>query len=179
VIKQFFPPKGTIHVEKIDDYPICAVVKRNHLDSRGIDSVRHNKFESGMKLLDSAYKYDPNNFGIWFWMGYGYFHQQKYTQCMEFMKKAINFWPDNNMLVQGRMYTGASLVNSGKPEEGIRELQSVASYVQDEFGKCFVSAHLGIACYSTGKYKESVPYLQQGIRIYPQLMPMLIDASRR
>lgn len=168
-IKNFFPPKGTIHVEYVDGNPICAVVKRNKLDSKGIKLVREGKFAEGMQLLDSAYQFDPNNFGIWFWMGYGYYQIGKYEQSITFMDKALGFDPNEDQLRIGNEYKGLSLHALKRYKEAIPALQNAERMSKDANEQSFIRANIGLAYYNEKDYANAIPYLQACLNQYPQL----------
>lgn len=177
-IKKFFPPKGTIHVEYVDGNPICAVVKRNKLDSKGIGLVKKGKYEEGMLLLDSAYKYDPNNFGIWFWMGYGYYYTGKYEKSIEFFDKYIGFLPNNEMLGLAIAHKGVALYELKRYDEAIPILQN-AEKICKANDLPFVRANLGLTYYFKGDYKSAIPYFEASVTSYPQLQGALSDCLRR
>lgn len=168
-IKNFFPPKGTIHVEYVDGNPICAVVKRNKLDSKGIKLVREGKFAEGMQLLDSAYQFDPNNFGIWFWMGYGYYQTGKYEQSITFMDKTLAFDPNEDQLRIGNEYKGLSLHALKRYKEAIPALQTAERMSKDANEQSFIRANIGLAYYNEKDYANAIPYLQACLNQYPQL----------
>lgn len=168
-IKKFFPPKGTIHVEYVDGNPICAVVKRNKLDSKGIKLVREGKFAEGMQLLDSAYQFDPNNFGIWFWMGYGYYQTGKYEQSITFMDKTLAFIPNEDQLRISNEYKGLSLHALKRYKEAIPALQTAERMSKDANEQSFIRANIGLAYYNEKDYANAIPYLQACLNQYPQL----------
>ena len=165
-IKDFYPPKGTIHIEYLNGKPIDVVVKRNKLDSRGIKLVREGKFAEGMKLLDSAYKYDPNNFGIWFWLGYGAFQTQQYEKAVKFFDKDLNFMPNEDSYSVGLMYKGVALSELKRYDEAIPVLKNAESSCKPD-NKPYIVANLAMTYYNNKNYKEAIPYLEASLQSYP------------
>ena len=177
VIRKFFPPQGTIHVETVDGKPICAVVKRNKLDIHGVQEIRKGNYAEGLRLLDSAYRYDPNNFTIWWWMGLGYYSTDDYQKAVQFFDQDLNFWPSSQQTISGIMYKGASLFYLKRYSDAIQTLASVEQNCGDN--KPFVFAFMGMSHYHNKDYAKAVPYLQYAVQDYPTLNAMLADCRNR
>lgn len=172
-IKKFFPPKGTIHVEYVDGNPVCALVKRNKLDSKGIRLCKEGKYAEGVKLLDSAYQYDPNNFGIWFWLGMAHFQTHDYEKSMEFFNKDLNFMATNEKYALATMYNGASLYELKRFDEAIKTLQTAERVCTNPQNLPFIKVHLALAYFAKEQYAEAIPYFQAVIPTYPFLAGQL------
>jgi tetratricopeptide (TPR) repeat protein len=172
-IKKFFPPKGTIHVEEVDGNPICAVVKRNKLDSRGIRCIREGKIAEGVALLDSAYKFDPDNFGIWFWAGLGHYQIKDYEKCIEYFDKDMGFLPTQDKLMYAAMYKGSALYELGRYNEAITSLITAEQQCTDRNQLPFIKAHLGLSYFAKGDYNNAIPQLQAALPVYPFLANQL------
>lgn len=168
-IKKFFPPKGTIHVEYVDGNPVCALVKRNKLDSKGIKLCKQGKYAEAVTLLDSAYNYDPNNFGIWFWLGLAHFQTRDFEKSMEFFDKDLNFMATNEKYAMVTMYNGASLYELKRYDEAIKTLQEAERRCIDKQNLPFIHAHLGLAYFAKEEYANALPYLQSAVSAYPFL----------
>ena len=177
VLKASYPPKGVIHAETVNGKPICVVVKKNKLDSRGIQAVREGRIDEGMKLLEEAGAYDPANFGVWFWRGYGYFQQQKYKEAIRFFTSYVNFWPASGQLGFAKMYIGASQVNLQQPDAGIQTLKEAATLVKDEGNKKFIDANLGVAYLNKREYAQAVSHMKNAADAYPHLNAFIAQAQ--
>lgn len=174
VLKLFFPPKGTVHVEYVDDIPVCAVVeKKNKYDSHGIKALREGRFEEGMELLEKAYDYDPNNFGIWFWMGYGYFYQQKYKEAIQFFQKYSAFWPSGEQLRLAFAYSGQAFLELKQYDQAVQVLKQAEQMGGGENDKAFVYGNLALAYYNKKMFREAIPYLEKVCGVYPNLKQLL------
>ena len=172
-IKKFFPPKGTIHVEYVDGNPVCALVKRNKLDSKGIKLCKEGKYAEGVKLLDSAYQYDPNNFGIWFWLGMAHFQTHDYEKSIEFFNKDLHFMATNEKYAMANMYNGASLYELKRYDEAIKTLQVAERACTNQRDMPFIKAHLGLAYFAKKDYANAIPHLQAALGTYPFLAGQL------
>ena len=172
-IKKFFPPKGTIHVEYVDGNPICAVVKRNKLDSKGIKCIREGKIDEGLTLLDSAYKYDPDNFGIWFWLGIGHYNHKDYAEAIDFFNKDIDFIPTQDKLTIASMYKGSACYELGKYDEAISSLTTALRMCNKNENLPFINANLGLSYFAKKDYSKAIPHLQAALPVYPFLANQL------
>ena len=168
-IKSFFPPKGTIHVEKVDGNPICAVVKRNKLDSKGVKLCKEGKYAEAVTLLDSAYKYDPDNFGIWFWLGLAHYQTKNYEKSIEFFNKDINFIPTEQKMALAEMYNGASLYELKRYDEAIKTLHNAERRCTEKNNLPFIQAHIGLAYFAKKEYANAIPYFKSAMPTYPFL----------
>lgn len=179
VLKTFFPPKGTIHVETIEGKPVCAVVKKeNHYDADGIRSVRLGKIEEGMDLLEKSYRYNPANFGIWFWMGYGYYYQKKYKKSIELLGKYVYFWPSSGEQIEiAFIFSGLSFLQLKLFDQAIQTLKQAERMTKSPENQLLIYANLGRAYYYEQNYKAALPYLKQSVQKYPDLKEILYDCS--
>lgn len=169
VLKTTYPPKGVIHAEVVNGKPVCVVVKKNKLDTRGIQALKENRVEEGMRLLEEAGAYDPTNLGTWFWMGYGYYQQQKYDKAVRFLTAYLNLWPHNGYVGLAKMYIGASQVNLKQADAGIQMLKEAAALVDDASHKKFIDANLGIAYFNKQDYAQAIVHLKNAADFYPYL----------
>ncbi|GHT67999.1 hypothetical protein FACS189452_06800 [Bacteroidia bacterium] len=175
VLKAFFPPKGTIHVETINGKPICVVVEKNPLDAEGIRLVQQNRFSEGIEKLEQAYKYNPNNFGLWYWMGYGYYYLQKYDEAIKFFTQFVNFWATGEEQAFALSHIGATYVEKKQYDNAIPNLQNAERINNNRNPGLvpFISANLGIAYYNKKDYAKAVPCLEKCVTNYPHLNGLL------
>lgn len=174
VVKYFFPPKGTIHTENIGGHSVCAVVKRNKWDSEGIRLVKTGDFEHGMPLLEKAYDYDPHNWGIWFWMGYGYYYGAKYEKAIEFFKKYVEFWPSSeDEMGLAYVLVGSSFLELKLYDQCVQTLKQAERFVGREDLRHQLTANLGTAYAMQSKYSQAIPYLEKSVQFFPNLRGLL------
>ena len=168
-VRDFFPPKGTIHIEYVDGSPICALVKRNHIDAKGVQLCRENKFAEALVLLDSAYRYDPNNFGIWFWIGLSNFYLRNHERAYEFISKDLNFLVDRDRYCIDNTYLGMILYETGRYDEAIQMLKEAEIRCTNPQVMSMCKCHLGLAYFEKRMYREALPYLRETYPGHPDL----------
>lgn len=176
-IENFFPPKGTIHVEYVDGDPVCAVVKRNKLDARGIKLCSELKYPEGLVLLDSAYSYDTNNFGLWFWIGLANFQLHNNEPGLKFLKKDLDFITNEDILTVDNSqafsidnaYIGIMLYEKGEYDEALGHLQNAVKLCRNAQIVSISKGYIGLCYYSKLMFREALPYLQEGLPAFPEL----------
>ena len=176
VLKTSYPPKGTIHTEYINGKPVCVVVKKDRRENLGIKAISEGRNDEGMKLLEEIYAGDPENFGIWFWMGYGYFHQQKYEKCIDFLTSYMNYYPISEQIGIAKMYIGASQTNLQQYDLSIKTLNDAMNNVTDEYHKKFINAHLAVSYFNKQSYLQAISYFNSVIDVFPNLKTMLYQS---
>ncbi|MGL4908135.1 MAG: tetratricopeptide repeat protein [Bacteroidales bacterium] len=172
VLQTFFPPKGTIHVQRMYGRPICAVVKRNKLDARAIELIVQDKIAEGEALLKQAYIYDPNNFGLWFFMGYVNFMQGRYDLAATFYQRYIDFWPSNELLDWIALHMGIKAIKENRYDDAI-EMLSRGNVCKNEGLLREMSANMAIAYYHKKDYAKTIEILAPIISFFPDLVPKL------
>lgn len=168
-VRDFFPPKGTIHIEYVDGSPICALVKRNHIDAKGVQLCRENKFAEALVLLDSAYRYDPNNFGIWFWIGLANYYLKNHQQAYDYISKDLNFLVDEDRYCIDNTYLGMILYETGRHDEAIQKLKEAEMRCKNPQVLSMCKSFLGLAYFDKRMYREALPYLREMSLAHPDL----------
>jgi tetratricopeptide (TPR) repeat protein len=171
IIRDFFPPKGTIRVERIDGMPIGCIVQKNPDDALGILLIQQNRFVEGIAALERAYEYDPKNFGLWYWMGLGYYYLGKYDQSIKFLNQHIGYWSTNEEQVVAMAHIGAAQQEQHKYDDAIRTLQQAynANGGRDAGMEQFINANLALSHYHKKQYATSIPYFEKCLPQYPNL----------
>jgi len=166
-IKDFFPPKGTIHVEYVDDVPVCAVVKRNKLDSRAIQMCERQLYLEALPVLDSAYNYDTTNFSLWYWIGLANFEAKNREKGIKFLQKDLGFLPTTVGFTVDNTYIGIMQYEMQEYEAALNSLKNAESVCDKEELRMLISAYLGLTYYEMKMYKEALPYLKDALINYP------------
>ncbi|MGL4363782.1 MAG: phospholipid carrier-dependent glycosyltransferase [Bacteroidales bacterium] len=179
VLNSFFPPKGTIHTQKMYGKPVSAIVKRKKEEFDAIELMQQNKIYEGEALLRKLYAENPNNFGLWFWMGYLNFSKKNYDAAIEFYSKYIGFWPQTDYIDWIVFHVGVIRIEEAKYDETIR-------ISKDHFLKCknqdirpFIQGNLAIAYFHKEEYAKTLEYLTPVIERFPHLKPMLELSSQK
>ncbi|GHT13145.1 hypothetical protein AGMMS4956_08850 [Bacteroidia bacterium] len=183
IMRRMFPPKGTVHVEKVDNNPICAVVAKHPAEAEGIALVKAGNNAEGMAKLEQAYAYAPNNYGLWYWMGVGYFNLRQLDKSIEFFTRDVNFIAPPVEQVNARMMMGEAYMQKGQYNDALQILQTAhninAQQVGDANAQILIGADMGLCLYYTQNYAGAVPYLEAAINDYPHLMSILQECKYR
>ncbi len=92
----YFPPKGTIHVIKVDDVPIAAIVKRTNFDlSIAEEVMKKGNFDSAIKHCIAYTKYDPLEEEAYRQWGLNLLQSGKPDQAFPMLYKSIELCPEN------------------------------------------------------------------------------------
>jgi hypothetical protein len=128
VRKRWFPPTGVLYSEKLDGKPIAVVVKKHPSDAAGIKLILQNNFQEGITELEKAYNYNNRNFGLWYYMGLGYYHTGNYQRAAYFFTETINMWAMPEETLLSLAYLGVSYLALEQTDNAIQVL-SMASTV--------------------------------------------------
>ncbi|MFC2114199.1 tetratricopeptide repeat protein [Bacteroidota bacterium] len=91
-----FPPKGTIHVIKVDDTPICAIVKKeNDYKYQGFKLFMNADYDSSLYYLEKAINYDPNDPEALTLFGTSLSAMKQYSKAEKMLFKSISIFPEN------------------------------------------------------------------------------------
>ena len=168
-VEDFFPPKGTIHVEYVGGKPVCALVKRNKLDSKGIRLCEEYKYKEALLWLDSAYNYDTNNFGIWFWIGLANFQLQNHQQGIKFLQKDLSFIVNKETYCIDNAYIGVMQYEIGEYNNAIQSLKEAEIFCKNDQIMALIKGHLGLSYFEKRMFREALPYLRDALPTYSSL----------
>lgn len=91
-----FPPKGTVHVIKADDIPLCVVIKReNNFMPDGYEQLQRRSYDSAIVSFQKACAYDPMNEESFRMLGTAYMMNNNFEQAKTALKTSINIFPQN------------------------------------------------------------------------------------
>ena len=91
-----FPPKGTVHVIKADDIPLCVIVKReNNYMPDGYEALARRQADSAALFFEKAVAYDPMNEEAHRMLGQSLMMAGKYPEAEKALQKSIEIYPEN------------------------------------------------------------------------------------
>lgn len=92
----YFPPKGTIHVIKVDDVPLAAIVKRTNYDlAIAEELMKQSLFDSAAGHCKSYIAYDPLEEEAHRQYGLNMLQAQKPQEAIPAFYKSIELCPEN------------------------------------------------------------------------------------
>ncbi|MFN8308887.1 MAG: hypothetical protein U0T73_02890 [Chitinophagales bacterium] len=93
--KGFFPPKGTVHVIKVDNSVVACIVKRESKDDfNGIEALKKNDLQTALPLLENAVRVNNTNEIAWAYLGVGYASIGKKQEALSALTNAMNISPE-------------------------------------------------------------------------------------
>ncbi len=100
--KGIWPPKNTVHEVRVDDVPVCAVVKRENRDDYygvrklddGIKKQDVNLVVEGVRLLEKAIDYDKYDEVGYLSAAHGYILLGKYEEARKKLHELLGIYPE-------------------------------------------------------------------------------------
>jgi tetratricopeptide (TPR) repeat protein len=112
-----FPPKGTIHVIKVDDVPLIAIVKReNFSSSDGYRYFEKMQFDSAEVCFRKAAEADPKSEEFARMLAASLIYKGRYAESQEFLNKALAIYPENYIAIYLK---GLIMLNQNKPDSAM------------------------------------------------------------
>ncbi|HKJ40598.1 MAG TPA: tetratricopeptide repeat protein [Sunxiuqinia sp.] len=114
---KLWPPKGTIHVEEVDGFPISAVVKRiSDEDYKGFEALRKNKLQEAKNHFKNYLKLDPKNVTVLAGIATVYDKQDSIKEAIAYADSSLQYNPRQISAIFAKT---SSYVKSGKFQEAL------------------------------------------------------------
>lgn len=92
---KLWPPAGTIHTIKVEDIPVCVIVKReNYDDYNGKIAFENGQYKEAIELLKQAVNHNPGNEIAWINLGKSYIKLNNYKAAQETFMQCLDIIPD-------------------------------------------------------------------------------------
>ena len=164
------PIKGAIHYEKVGSNPICVVMDKYPADAQGIRLAMEGRYGEALPVLEDAYNYNPNNFGLWRWLGLAYYHNKKYDDAIKFLTRSSQFWPAGDEAVFDFAHIGAAQVEQKDYDKALYTLgQAAKASGGNPNISAFIAVNMGVAHYHKGQHAQALPYLESALGQYPRM----------
>jgi tetratricopeptide (TPR) repeat protein len=183
MLRQTFPPKGTVYVERVDGDPVCAVVAQNPFDAEGIRLIREEHYAEGIALSERAYAAAPDNIELWTWLGLGYLRLGDLDRAIEFLQKySMNVIVQPDVQLNALRLLAEDKMQQDKYVEAIEYLQLATRAnlnVGDAEVQSFIDANLSVCYYYLQDCAHALPYLERSVAVFPELQGFLEDCKAR
>ena len=127
-----WPPKGTIHTETVDGFPIAAVVKRiSTEDIEGFDELKKGKAKEARVHFSKYLEFDPSNEEILEAMAQTYMMERDFDSTVVYANKAI----ESNPRQIGAWMLKTSALNSKKDFQSALETANGMLEVKDDYAE--------------------------------------------
>lgn len=131
ITKKLWPPKGTIHTEEVDGFPIAAVVKKiSHEDYEGYQSLLKGKQDEAEEHFRDFLKVYPENEEAWQGLAQVMMNKRQYDSTIVYADKALEYNP--RQIVAALLK--ASAQNSTKQYENALKTSNEILEIKDDFG---------------------------------------------
>ncbi|HYW94159.1 MAG TPA: tetratricopeptide repeat protein [Bacteroidales bacterium] len=169
-----WPPKNTIHEVKVDDVPVCAVVKRENRDdyygikklNEGIRAKDASKIVEGIKLLEKAINYDKYNEIAYMSAAQGYILVGGFSKARSLLHQLMGFYPnyDKALNLIGYSYLTEGNIR-GNPVLTDRAITVFNQVIAVNFKNSQAYYNLGLAYMMKGDDNEALKYFQESLRL--------------
>ncbi|MDR2980089.1 MAG: tetratricopeptide repeat protein [Bacteroidales bacterium] len=158
----FFPPEGTIMTEKVDGMPIaCVVDRREGKDYKGIKSVMENNMEEGLKLLKEAYEYDPNNFSMYYYLGYAWYRSGNNAEAVKILNSYNRYYPQDK---DAHRLLGYVYYADKKHNDALKAFNVAFAQTPSDMEVAYM---IGLCYYQSQNFAEAERFLTQVVNQNP------------
>lgn len=158
ITDKLWPPKGTIHTEEVDGFPIAAVVKRvSDEDYKGYMALLDRKNDEAEQHFRNFLKIYPESEEGWQGIAQVKINERDYDSTIVFANKALEY---NPRLVGALMLVVNAQNNSKDYTGAVKTADNILSLKED-----FAEAHFqkGFALKNLGQPNEALKELQLAI----------------
>jgi len=165
VLSSFWPPTGTVYERVVDGAVIgCVVDRREHTDWKGIKLVQSNEFEEGVRLMEQAYEYNPKNYTLYFWLGYGYYRVGNHEKAIEFLKRYEKFYPSDE---QTHRILGYAYFAKKEYDEALKAFN--ITFAQNR-SNMDIAHMIALCLYEKKDYKAGIRFLEPLVKENPSFV---------
>ena len=123
-----WPPKGTIHTLRVDNVPICVIIKRNNKDDLlASQAIASGKAREAIEHLNSFLRYDSRSEWAWFQLAYIYAQNNLMAESQKYLNECFKYHPE---YLPGRFLQGLIYYNTNRLIDSQRFF---ANLIRDKF----------------------------------------------
>ncbi|MDR1227278.1 MAG: tetratricopeptide repeat protein [Prevotellaceae bacterium] len=155
ILSFFYPPKGVVYKRTVDNVvAMCVVDRRNDTDYKGVKSLKDNDIGGGVKLLEEAYAYNPKNFSMYYWMGYGYYRAGNHEKAIKSLNAYKKFYPGDK---ETHRVLGYAYYSSKSYDKALEAFNIFYSQDRSDLSVAYVMA---LCLYEKKDYKGGIAFLK-------------------
>lgn len=174
--KGFWPPSNTIHTIRVDNVPVCAVVKRKTKnDYLGVQAMQQNNYMMAITHLEQAIKEESDNEVAFVYLARLYNDIGNIDRAIQLCQQCLKFNPNHEQAMET---LGLAYLRKGKVDEAIMTFMRI---IDVNFKYVTSYYYLGYIYLHTNKPYDAVMYLQKCIEINGRYKPayyLMADALR-
>jgi len=165
ITNNLWPPKETIHVEEVDEFPIAAVVKRvSHEDFKGYQAIENNHLDEAKLHFQNFLKVYPENDEAWEGLSHAMMKQRDFDSTIINAEKALKYNPRS---IVARMLI-ASAQNNKKDYVSALNTTNQILKIRNEFGDAHYQK--GIALKNLDKPNDALKEFEVAVNYDEKLM---------
>jgi tetratricopeptide (TPR) repeat protein len=154
-----FPPKGTVHIIKADDAPLCVIVKReNNYMPDGYEALARRSADTAIMHFQKAVEYDPMNEEAHRMLGTAYLFNNRFTDAETALKKSIEIYPEN---YSGYSMLGQVWYTQQKPDSALPYLDKALFYKRNVTEAYF---YAGQCMLQKNDFAKAADYFENGVK---------------
>ncbi|MBL4715561.1 MAG: tetratricopeptide repeat protein [Bacteroidia bacterium] len=97
LLNKTWPPMGVIYTVKVDDVPVCVVLKNeNNSAFLGHEALKKRDVVTAKKHFADAAKYDPNNEDAFYNLGVTSLYTGNFDDAIKYINKSLSIYQNNN-----------------------------------------------------------------------------------
>ncbi len=161
LLEGYWPPNGTIHTIKVDDVPLCAIIKHdNNYIAEGYLALDAGNINLSIDLFRKATEYDPGNDEAWRMYGMALANRgpSASDSALAALRKSIEVLPENFIAYD---ISGMVLSAQGRHDTAATLFEKAISYKIN-----YTNAHynLGVAYYNMNNFLKAAEEFENCIR---------------
>ena len=160
ITKKLWPPKGTIHTEEVDGFPIASVVKRiSNEDYNGYQALLKGNQGEAEEHFRNFLKVYPENEEAWQGLAQVKMNKRQYDSTIVYADKSLEYNP--RQIVAALLK--ASAQNSTKQYKNALKTSNEILEIKDDFGdahfqKAYALKYLGQANDALKEFQLAIAY---------------------
>ncbi len=100
ILENYWPPKGTVHEEKVDGQPISILIKRpSHHDYKGFQHLEKQEFREAIADFEKYLEADAQNASVLSALGRCYLQTKQINKAQEKLQQALNINSSDAMAI--------------------------------------------------------------------------------
>ncbi len=164
VLKNYWPPKGTIHQITVNETAVTTILKRKNYNAlNGFRDLQNQNFRKAIQHFEAYRQYNPKNASVLSALAKSYARTQQLQKAQKAAEQALNISPGNFQAlgVMGRVYQ-----QNGQTDRAIRIYERA---VKVNRGYAMGYYQLGQLYYQKRQPRKALQYLSALRQVRPGL----------
>lgn len=170
ITNKLWPPKGTIHTENVDGFPIAAVVKRiSHEDIKGFTAMKENKIDEAKHHFKNLLEVYPENEEVLEGYARALLIENKLDSTLIYADSAIYYNPRQ----AGAFLLKSSALNTKRKYAEALKASDEALKIKENFGEAHFQK--GLVLNNMNKPNEAIKEFQNATAYKKEYYPAFMQ----